>query len=212
MSRVVSVSPRVSAVARRAAPRLVPMRTAGGGARAAAAVRSARLPVAPRRSRVNRAVTQPTTTRCSANADEEEIIKLEPRHQMRIFIKKTGAKPVDDDCEPEPPIRYTSDTPVYAFESVDVSRDRRRWLTQTPFLTVQLGGQHAVKVVLFVADASVRADGLCKEADAWLSGIDYTMVTVYAEELYFVVHKLDADVMLVSDLDVRLARLSANRD
>lgn len=198
MSRIVIVSARVpacEAAARYAAPRLLPKRTAGGAGAAGAAGAS------------RRALKQPTT-RCSANADDDTV-KLEPRHPMRLFIKKTGAKPVDED---DAPIRYESDTTVYAFESVEVSRERRRWLSQTPFLTAQLGGEHDVRVVMFVADASVRPDGLCKEAEKLLSGIDYTMVTVYAEELYYIVHRLDADVMVVSEKDVRLARLGTSRD
>lgn len=161
----------------------------------------ARVPAATRYVAPGRRAAKPP--RCSAG---EDVVKLEPRQPMRVFIEKAGAKP--DEVQ----VRYVADPSAYTFESIEMSRERRRWLTQTPFLTTQLGGEHDVKVVLFVADAPTRADNLCNEARKLLGGIDFELVDVYAEELYFVVRRLDADVMLVSPTDARLARLSSSGD
>ena len=147
--------------------------------------------------------------RCRA----DDVAELEPRHPMRVFVKsETPAwrDKADDDEEPDPPTRYESDPNMYAFNHVDVSRARRRWLSHTPFLTAQLGGEHDVRVVLFVADDSTVAGGLCQEAERMLGGLEYAMVSVFAEEVYFLVHRLEADVMMVTATDVKLARMATN--
>jgi hypothetical protein len=160
-----------------------------------------------------------------------------PRNPMRLFVQKPpsstrryGGKedrmgPEEDRMGPldwgspeegrtdaadvaAPPMHGFVQMPkIFSFNSVDVSTERRQWLSQTPFLTTALGGSDDVRLALFVADDSTLKRGLCAEARDMMSGLCFEMISVYAEEVWFLATALDADLMLCSSADVRLARM-----
>lgn len=101
------------------------------------------------------------------------------------------------------------------FESVDVSKRRIDWLTQTAFLTGTrrdasrtpsgFPDPQNLKVVLYVAEDDAHRMGLCEEALELLDGVEYEMSRVYREEVQFLATRMGADIMLFGDKDIKLA-------